>query len=218
MKKGGVEPEGWLPMDAPQSVTVTATGTRRMVGYLMNGTLIETDERTYTFPVSQWTGETAIFAVIYATNLYVNAVSGSDLNDGFTPEQAKKTLNGILAEALPGDVVHAAEGVYNENCHAHDENIWNSAGAHVLPAVGIGGARSYSVADLVRAVRRVAETDEAFAVHATGTPETAKDGTWAIPAREGVRFVSMDTGAPFRSSRTVTKSSATRRLPSGDRL
>lgn len=148
VKKGGVEPEGWLPMDAPQSVTVTATGTRRMVGYLMNGTLIETDERTYTFPVSQWTGETAIFAVIYATNLYVNAVSGSDLNDGFTPEQAKKTLNGILAEALPGDVVHAAEGVYNENCHAHDENIWNSAGAtHVLPAVGIVPADVTLLAD-----------------------------------------------------------------------
>jgi len=46
----------------------------------------------------------------------------------------------------------------------------------VLRAVGIGGNRSYSAPDLVRAIRRVAETGEAFAVHVVGTPdEAAKD-------------------------------------------
>ena len=59
--------------------------------------------------------------------------------------------------------------------------------ALVLPAVGIGGARSYSAADLVRAVRRVAETDEAFAVHATGTPETAKDDPKLAEALKALR-------------------------------
>lgn len=41
----------------------------------------------------------------------------------------------------------------------------------VLPAVGVGGEYAFSAADLVRAVRRVAETDEAFALHVVGTPD-----------------------------------------------
>lgn len=44
----------------------------------------------------------------------------------------------------------------------------------VLPAVGVGGNHAYSVLDLVRAVRRVAETDEAFALHVPGTPDKVK--------------------------------------------
>ena len=42
------------------------------------------------------------------------------------------------------------------------------------PAVGIGGSRSYGTADLVRAVRRCAENDEAFALHVPGLPEDVR--------------------------------------------
>ena len=44
-----------------------------------------------------------------------------------------------------------------------------------LPAVGIGGTRSYSAPDLVRAVRRAAEMDEVIALHLPGTPDTVRD-------------------------------------------
>ena len=44
-----------------------------------------------------------------------------------------------------------------------------------LPAVGIGGRRSYSAPDLVRALRRAAEQDEVLALHVPGVPEDVRD-------------------------------------------
>ena len=40
-----------------------------------------------------------------------------------------------------------------------------------IPAVGIGGTRSYSAPDIVRALRRAAELDEVIALHVPGVPE-----------------------------------------------
>ena len=50
-----------------------------------------------------------------------------------------------------------------------------SAKAAALPAVGIGGTRSYSAPDIVRALRRAAERDEVLALHVPGTPETVRE-------------------------------------------
>ena len=44
--------------------------------------------------------------------------------------------------------------------------------ATVFPAAGIGGARPYSVPDILRAVRRAAVRDEVLSLHVPGTPET----------------------------------------------
>jgi len=68
------------------------------------------------------------------------------------------------------------EDGYHPLCHASRTNGVYFARSEisrpgvVLRAVGIGGSRSYSAPDLVRAVRRVAETDEAFALHVDDGP------------------------------------------------
>ena len=63
-----------------------------------------------------------------------------------------------------------------------------------LPAVGIGSDRSYSAPDLVRAVRRVAETGEAFAVHASGTAGTVKDDQKLDGALKALQAEAMKLG------------------------
>lgn len=72
-----------------------------------------------------------------------------------------------------------------------------------VPAVGIGGDRSYGAADLVRAVRRCAVNDEAFAVHVPGLPaDVAKDAKLSAAlsaiedecARLGVRYDAPEGG------------------------
>ena len=49
-----------------------------------------------------------------ATTNYVDAVSGSDANDGLTAATAKRTLQAAVDAAEPGDVVLAAPGFYAE--------------------------------------------------------------------------------------------------------
>jgi len=61
------------------------------------------------------------------------------------------------------------------------------ASGTVLPAVGIGGDRAYSAPDLVRALRRVAETNEAFVVHVSGTRESAQADAKLREALEAVK-------------------------------
>ena len=54
------------------------------------------------------------YSTLAGCDIYVNAVSGNDANDGFAADSAKKTIGAALALAYAGDVVHAAPGDYNE--------------------------------------------------------------------------------------------------------
>lgn len=56
----------------------------------------------------------AYSTIIDGRDIYVDAVNGSDANDGFAAASAKKTIGAALAIAYAGDVVHAAPGDYNE--------------------------------------------------------------------------------------------------------
>ena len=57
---------------------------------------------------------------------YVNAVSGSDSEDGLTASTAKKSLASVLSDAMAGDVVHAAPGTYAEKSSVHEGSIAGS--------------------------------------------------------------------------------------------
>ena len=63
-----------------------------------------------------------------------------------------------------------------------------------VPAVGVGGGRAYSAADLVRAVRRVAATDEGFALHVAGTPEDVRGDAKLFEALGALRKESQRLG------------------------
>ena len=49
-----------------------------------------------------------------ADTIYVDAVNGSDENDGWMPETALKTLQMAVDLAFDGDEIVAAPGVYDE--------------------------------------------------------------------------------------------------------
>ena len=100
-------------------VTLTDSSERHAIGFTVNG---EAQEGSQTW---SWTAPepyaadgslvpAMIVAPLYSTNWYVNANSGADTNDGFTPETAWKTLAKLQsAPLLAGDCVHAAAGDYN---------------------------------------------------------------------------------------------------------
>ena len=68
-----------------------------------------------------------------------------------------------------------------------------------VPAVGIGGGRSYSAPDLVRAVRRCAVRDDAFALHVPGLPEDVAKDAKLSAALEAVADECVRLGVKFES-------------------
>ena len=105
-----------------------------LTGVMVNGEFFsftgENSDKTYTYiygygdPVEHFTVE-----AVYAENndWYVNANTdpakgpvGDDANSGYTKYSPKRTLAGVMSNALlaAGDVVHAAPGVYNEGTMA----------------------------------------------------------------------------------------------------
>lgn len=99
-------------------------GTRLFAGFSINGEIVPGSGKSHLFlykpaviPVPG-----AELNAVYLTNWYVNAESGDDENRGDTPDTAKKTLEKVLEYVVDGDVVHAAEGDYNEGKMLQDSN------------------------------------------------------------------------------------------------
>ena len=112
-----------------EGVTLTANdvATRLFDGFAINGEKVEGSESSATFTynpaVIPVPGDT--LTALYLTNWYVNANSGDDvLKSGASSDDAKKTLAAALAHAVPGDVVHAAEGIYSEGSMLHTEYVY----------------------------------------------------------------------------------------------
>lgn len=61
----------------------------------------------------------AYSTLVGGIDLYVDATSGSDANDGRSAAAAKKTLAAALALAHTGDTVHAAPGDYSDGIMTH---------------------------------------------------------------------------------------------------
>jgi len=59
---------------------------------------------------------------VEAVTNYVDAVNGSDANDGLTAATPKRTLQAAVDAASPGDVVLAAPGFYSEGGRPADFN------------------------------------------------------------------------------------------------
>jgi len=123
-----MEPASGVLLEEGESVTcyarpnAEATAGRKFLGYEVNGVMqssIPAEGITVT------AGKTPILrvAATFATNIYANASRPDDTGDGWTPETAKRTLNAALDLAIAGDVVHAAEGVYDDGARQHDMNL-----------------------------------------------------------------------------------------------
>lgn len=101
-------------------VTLTANGSsasRPCIGLVVGGvTNLFATSPSVTVSAAQIKAAGGDLAIetIYTSDWYVSA-TGNDVNTGFTPETAKKTLSVALANEclLPGDVVHVAAGRYD---------------------------------------------------------------------------------------------------------
>ena len=120
-----VSPLGVVFAEERDSLELTAgsLGQRLFEGFRVNGELVpgtgDSASWTYVFPKTA-AGETVTAS--YATNWYVNPAM-SDANSGASPDCAKKTLEKALEHTVAGDVVHLAEGDYNEGAMLQTEPV-----------------------------------------------------------------------------------------------
>ena len=120
---GGISPSGEAGIGAVAGDAVTFTaakvGQRPFIGMRVDGELLE-GVASYTWTVPAGTAE-APFAIeaVYGTNWYVNANSGDDSRFGSTWASARKTLAGVMTNAISGDVVTAAPGTYDSGTMTH---------------------------------------------------------------------------------------------------
>ena len=108
----------------------------------------ETADRTYTFVYGYGDERESLeIEAVYAekNDWYVNANTdpekgfvGNDANSGYTKYNPKRTLAGAMSNVLlaPGDVVHAASGVYSEGTMA--ESSTATATNRVIVPSGVG--------------------------------------------------------------------------------
>ena len=126
-----------------ESVTVTYAGDvgRHCVGLSVNGEFHENVfSHTYTAPAAGHVAAPCRVEAVFSTNWYVNAAAADNSGNAFTPETAKKTLAAVMGgcRLLPGDVVHAAPGVYDDGTQQHSPSVLGApntiASRVVIPA------------------------------------------------------------------------------------
>ena len=103
---------------------------------------------SFVFTASAEPGAGTLVRAIYGTNWYVNATNGNDANSGASAALAKKTLAAAVAHAVPGDVVHAAEGSYDEGSMLHEGYVYVKDVETSASAPYIASASSFSLSSL----------------------------------------------------------------------
>lgn len=135
--ESGLTPSGIVMVDQDGQVTVTAADPRPLAGFLVNGQTVPAtgSGRSYTWIATDPAYDRATIRAIYGTDWYVSP-SGNDGNTGYTKDEPKKTLRGImLAEGLQsGDTVHAAAGDYREGEMTNEVGNINNADVDRLPS------------------------------------------------------------------------------------
>lgn len=118
---GGIAIEGGSVggnvFDAERTITLEAAdATRPCIGYTVNGVTNLFDETPARIVDAAAAAEGLLIEAIYTSDWYVDAENGDDLNRGYTPDSAWKTLAAAMTNAVfeTGDTVHAARGDYNE--------------------------------------------------------------------------------------------------------
>lgn len=125
---GGIAPANDRIEVTGDSITLTETSCSRPIA----GVLVGGVERLFSDGPVMISAEEAqggiLASAIYSNKWYVDANNGNDdTNTGFSPETAKKTLAGVFKNVIPGDVVYAAEGLYNTGTmKAKDEYVIES--------------------------------------------------------------------------------------------
>lgn len=114
-----VSPAGTNAVDSAGQIVFRPSRDRPVEGYKV-GTSEELlpfgPGRTFVWTAADPRAEVGKVLVVYGSNWYVNAESGvDDIDHGYDPLTPMKTLAGVFGrDVLAGDVIHAAEGNYDE--------------------------------------------------------------------------------------------------------
>ena len=194
--ESGISASGVAFYEEGVGVTVTATdaATRLYDGFALNGEKVEGSEANASFTYNPAAvpvpGET--LTALYLTNWYVNATNGNDANSGASAALAKKTLASAVVHAVPGDVVHAAEGSYGEGTMLHSGYVYvkdagSSASAPYIASRVVVPAGVTLVADGARTNTVI-----------LGASDTTSSGDTYGCGPNAVRCVMLETNAVIR--------------------
>ena len=171
--------EGW-----PKTFTATADN-HRFIGWIVDGDTNLTSETTYSYS-PDLSHERLSLSPLFSPDLYVDANAADDSGTGLSPETAKKKLSSIGAIAVPGDVIHAARGDYNDGTMTQAAVIFQTANYSPSRVV------------LVENVTLVAE-EGCDVTYITGNPTKGANGVRCVAAMGGavVRGFTLRNGATF---------------------
>ena len=138
---GGISNEGETAagLVPGETVTFSATkaGQRPLIGLRIDGELLEgVTSYEWTVPDIPCYSPLRIEAV-YGTNWYVKADGGDDSRLGSSWDTARQTLEGVMTNAISGDVVIAAPGRYENGSMIHSvvyRNVGSVRSRVVVPA------------------------------------------------------------------------------------
>lgn len=145
---GGTVSPTYLITNSPATVTFTAEPFQRIVrpvdGWFTNGVLAALGGDTFT--LADWSDDVAVTARFAPTNLYVDAASGDDVNDGLTAATQFRTLQAAVNASENRDTIHVATGTYAPvNASGRDVTIIGAgADATTIDAAGAGRCATLS--------------------------------------------------------------------------
>ena len=119
----GISPvgEAGTGLAVGDTITFVATkvGQRPLIGMRVDGKLLEdVSSCSWTVPAGFADSPVTVEAV-YGTNWYVSAISGDDGRSGSSWATARRTLAGVMTNAISGDVVIAGPGRYDAGTMTH---------------------------------------------------------------------------------------------------
>ena len=120
-----------LPFEQASSYTFSVNANafvRPVAGLSVNGEPVAGDDPWTVTIGSLALGELVEVSAVIGTNWYVNVNGGDDGNNGGSPLRAKHSIRAATTNAVPGDVVHVAEGVYDAASEGEQ-----TRGTHQLP-------------------------------------------------------------------------------------
>lgn len=178
----------------PDGLVVTATRTDRpFVGFLFNGVTQTVAGASLTISPEQAAALAPLtVTVAYQTTWYVDAAGGSDEQNGFTPETAKRTLTAALEHAVTGDTVVALPGDYAEGAMLESAEMARLTGSGTTAPVPTVRARAV----LTNGVSLVSRDGPAVTFITGANATTGADGYGRGP--DAIRCVWMGADARLR--------------------
>lgn len=112
--RGGIVPSGIFNLGPGEKMTfsVVPDGVHAFQGWVVDGVTNLTTETSWEYTMTADV-EAPSLQPLFTSEIYIGAVNGDDAHDGMTSATAKRTLASV-AGAVSGDVIHAAEGDYND--------------------------------------------------------------------------------------------------------